>query len=65
MIFNGVDAHPLSKYLRKGSISLYDFGMFGANKSIPLDVFEVNKDKVKYYSGDKINEYLAALESQE
>jgi len=61
MIFNGPDAHPLSKYLRKNSLKLYDFDMFGANKSIPLDVFEVNGDKVDYYSGDSMSKYLASL----
>ena len=61
MIFNGPDAHPLSKYLRKGALKLYDFDMFGANKSIPLDVFEVNGEKINYYAGDRVKNYLSTL----
>ena len=49
MIFNGPDAHPLAKYIRKNSNKIYDFEMFGANKTIPLNIFHLKGEKVNYY----------------
>ena len=53
IIFNGPDAHPLAKYLRRNS-RLYNFEMFGGEKTIPLGVFKVDKENVQYYSGNKL-----------
>jgi hypothetical protein len=54
MIFNGPDAHPLARYLRKNAQKLYDFEMFGANKTIPFGVFKVEGESVHYYTGEKL-----------
>ncbi len=54
MILNGPDAHPFAKFLRKCSLKLYDFQMFGANKLIPFSVFQKTGEKISYYSGESL-----------
>jgi len=53
MIFNGPDAHPLAKYLRRNT-RLYNFEMFGSEKTLPFGVFKVEKEQINYYSGSKL-----------
>jgi len=40
MIFNGEDAHPFAKFLRRNCSQVYDYEMSGGKKSIPLGVFK-------------------------
>jgi hypothetical protein len=39
MVFNGEDAHPFAKFLRRNCSQAYDYEMSGARKSIPPGVF--------------------------
>lgn len=55
MIFNGEDAHPFAKFLKKDCMQLYDYEMFGGSKTVPIGIFSKIGSRTTYYNKERFN----------